>query len=110
MILRLPGGYDARIGDAGSILSGGQRQRIALARALFKNPFLVILDEPASNLDNEGDVALQQAIRRLFLSNGVQQAFGPRDEVLQRILAPRISQPAAGGLKVVGEQTPGDGR
>ena len=134
MILRLPGGYDAKIGDAGSILSGGQRQRIALARALFNNPFLVILDEPASNLDNEGDVALQRAIRRLknngsiviliahrqsalsecnkvlFLSNGVQQAFGPRDEVLQRILAPRKSQPVAGGLKVVGEQVPGDAR
>ncbi len=134
MILRLPRGYDAKIGDAGSILSGGQRQRIALARALFNNPFLVILDEPASNLDNEGDVALQRAIRRLknngsiviliahrqsalnecnkvlFLSNGVQQAFGPRDEVLQRILAPRKSQPVASGLKVVGEQVPGDGR
>jgi PrtD family type I secretion system ABC transporter len=130
MILRLPGGYDAKIGEAGMALSGGQRQRIALARALYGDPFLVVLDEPNSNLDNEGEAALQQAIatlkmrsaivvliahrpsalagcdKILFLVNGLQQGFGPRDEILRKITIRPATAPAPGGnLKVVSDST-----
>ena len=110
LILSLPDGYDARIGEGGAMLSGGQRQRIGLARALYGDPFLVVLDEPNSNLDGDGDVALKDAIlgarergaivvviahrpgaiaavdTLLMLDGGKVAAFGPKDEVLSKIM------------------------
>ena len=109
MILHLPDGYDTRIGEGGAVLSGGQVQRIALARALFGDPSLVVMDEPNANLDTEGDAALTAAIadlrkrgktvvvmahrpsaiaavdQLLMLRNGQQVAFGPKDEVIKEV-------------------------
>jgi ATP-binding cassette subfamily C protein len=110
LILRLPDGYQTRIGEAGATLSAGQRQRVALARALYRDPFLIVLDEPNSNLDAEGDEALTQAISAarqrgaivvviaqrpaalqavdlvLAMANGSIRAFGPKQEVLRKVL------------------------
>jgi ATP-binding cassette, subfamily C, bacterial PrsD len=109
LILSLPEGYASRIGEGGTLLSAGQRQRIGLARAVFGNPFLIVLDEPNANLDGEGEAALARAIAimrarqsivivishrvsalaaldtALVLQRGEMIAFGPRDQVLARL-------------------------
>lgn len=109
MITRLPDGYDTRVTSSGGRLSGGQIQRIGLARAMYGDPVVVVLDEPNSNLDNDGSVALNNAIRQmkadgkcvlimahrpaaiqecdllLMIEGGMRRAFGPKDEVLREI-------------------------
>lgn len=109
MILRLPDGYNTKIGDGGAGLSGGQKQRIGLARALYDNPAFLVLDEPNSNLDDVGEVALTQAVLKLkqagktvilishrpniirvtnkllMLRDGMVAAFGPTEEVLKSL-------------------------
>jgi ABC-type protease/lipase transport system fused ATPase/permease subunit len=113
MILRLPQGYETPIGEGGLALSGGQRQRIGLARAMFGEPSLIVLDEPNSNLDEAGDAALVAALREMqrekrtvfvmthrlnvlevvdavmVLENGAIRAYGPREAVLAGLKQPK---------------------
>jgi len=83
MILRFPQGYDMPVGPAGSLLSGGQRQRIGLARALYGDPALVVLDEPNANLDDAGEAALARAIQRLKRQGKTQILVSHRGPLIQ---------------------------
>jgi ATP-binding cassette subfamily C protein EexD len=124
MILHLPQGYDTHIGAGGGNLSGGQRQRIGLARALYGDPVVVVLDEPNSNLDEQGEAALGNAINRLkqkkatvivithrnsvlvnvdkllILNDGLLNVYGPKDQVIahlqkQQVVATQENSPSA---------------
>ncbi|TYC58752.1 type I secretion system permease/ATPase [Rhodobacterales bacterium] len=120
LIVGLPEGYNTLIGRGGRALSAGQRQRIALARAVFGNPFLIVLDEPNSNLDSQGEAALTNAIQTmkergsivvviahrpsaiasvdkiLCLNDGKMAGFGPKEDVLKQVVQ-AVPQQAVGG-------------
>jgi PrtD family type I secretion system ABC transporter len=127
MVLRLTDGYETRIGEGGSMLSAGQRQRIALARALYGEPFLVVLDEPNSNLDADGEKALVDAMAAVkargglvvviahrpsvltaadmvaVVGGGQMTAFGPKDDVLRKVLRQPQSQKAP-AVAIIGSE------
>lgn len=116
VITKMPRGYETEIGVGGAFISGGQKQRVAMARAMFRDPKFVILDEPNANLDSEGDLALTNTIKGirdrgniaivlthrpsaiaavdllLMIKDGRQTAFGPKDEVLKKVIQPKSKQ------------------
>lgn len=128
MIVRLPDGYDTQLGPMGTALSAGQRQRIGLARALYGDPFVVIMDEPNAFLDAEGEQALNMAIRQIrarggiavvvahrpsilaevdmvaVIQNGRLTAFGPKEEIVAGQRQANVNT-TANGLKVVEPRT-----
>lgn len=134
MIQQLPEGYETQIGDATLRLSGGQRHRIGLARAVYGDPKLIVLDEPNANLDQAGEAALSAAIDSLkkrgaalvivghrpstlaladkivIMKAGRVEAFGPREEILQRMRAAANARPAEPGPVVPRRQPAADGR
>ncbi len=130
MIVKLPDGYQTQLGAQGTALSAGQRQRVGLARALYGNPFLVVMDEPNSNLDSEGETALTRAIEGVKARGGIAiivahrpsalvavdlvgviqagklAGFGPKETILN----PVHKQPAAGGQPVPAVDVPAEPR
>jgi ATP-binding cassette, subfamily C, bacterial len=120
-VLRLPKGYETNVGDGGAVLSGGIRQRIGLARAVYGNPSFVVLDEPSSNLDTDGDASLLGCItdlkmrgttvvvishrpntlgvvdKLLLVKEGTVELFGPRNEVIGQLTRLASVKPVGGG-------------
>ena len=133
LILMLPNGYDTPLGDAGSALSGGQKQRIGLARALYGDPALIVLDEPNSNLDDQGEAALAETVRRLkarkrtvvivthrmttlavadsilVMHEGTVKAHGPREQVLAAMRAGSAAAATANAARPVSPVTAAGG-